>query len=62
MMESGVPICNICGEQVGLANNNGEVFVACHECNYPVCKTCIDYEIKEGRNTCLRCATPYDGK
>nr|XP_016511297.1 PREDICTED: cellulose synthase A catalytic subunit 8 [UDP-forming]-like [Nicotiana tabacum] len=60
MMESGVPICNICGEQVGLENTNGEVFVACHECNYPVCKSCLHYEIKEGRNACLRCATPYD--
>ncbi|KAJ8549450.1 hypothetical protein K7X08_033157 [Anisodus acutangulus] len=58
-MESGVPICNICGEQVGLSTN-GEVFVACHECNYPLCKNCLDYEIKEGRNACLRCVTPYD--
>lgn len=60
MMESGVPLCNICGEQVGLINTNGEVFVACHECNYPICKTCLDYEIKEGRSACPRCATPYD--
>uniref|UniRef100_A0A5B7BKR1 Cellulose synthase n=1 Tax=Davidia involucrata TaxID=16924 RepID=A0A5B7BKR1_DAVIN len=59
MMESGVPICNTCGEQVGL-NSNGEVFVACHECNFPICKSCVDYDIKEGRTACLRCGAPYD--
>ncbi|KAH6793027.1 cellulose synthase family protein [Perilla frutescens var. hirtella] len=58
MMESGIPICNICGEQVGLTSK-GEVFVGCHECNYPICQHCLDYESKEGRNACIRCATPY---
>ncbi|KAL1560345.1 Cellulose synthase A catalytic subunit 8 [UDP-forming] [Salvia divinorum] len=58
MMESGIPICNTCGEQVGL-NSKGEVFVACNECNYPICHHCLDYEIKEGRTACIRCATPY---
>ncbi|GAB4827190.1 Cellulose synthase A catalytic subunit 8 [UDP-forming] [Ancistrocladus abbreviatus] len=59
MMESGVPQCNTCGEQVGL-DSNGEVFVACHECNFPVCKACVDYEIREGRKACLHCGAPYD--
>ncbi|PQM41725.1 Cellulose synthase [Prunus yedoensis var. nudiflora] len=59
MMQSGIPLCNTCGEQVGL-DANGEVFVACHECNFPVCKTCFDLDIKEGRKACLRCGTPYD--
>lgn len=58
MMESGIPICNTCGEQVGL-NSKGEVFVACNECNYPICQHCLNYEIKEGRTACIRCATPY---
>ncbi|KAG8385413.1 hypothetical protein BUALT_Bualt03G0042800 [Buddleja alternifolia] len=58
MMESGVPICNTCGEQVGF-NPNGEVFVACHHCNYPICHHCLDYDIKEGRNACIRCGNPY---
>ncbi|KAF5474555.1 hypothetical protein F2P56_006445 [Juglans regia] len=61
MMESGFPVCNSCGEQVGV-NNNGEVFVACHECNFSICKACVDYEIKEGRKACLRCAAPYEDK
>lgn len=59
MMESGDPLCNTCGEQLGL-NSNGEVFVACHECNYPICRSCFDHEIKEGRTACLRCGTPYE--
>ncbi|KAI5659758.1 hypothetical protein M9H77_28551 [Catharanthus roseus] len=59
MMESRDPICHTCGEQVGL-NSNGEAFVACHECHYPMCRSCFDCEIKEGRTACLRCATPYD--
>nr|APU87548.1 CesA8 [Plantago ovata] len=58
MMESGVPACNTCGDQVGLGSN-GEPFVACHECNYPLCRHCLDYEIKEGRTSCIRCHTLY---
>ncbi|KAL5576955.1 hypothetical protein UlMin_018654 [Ulmus minor] len=58
MMQSGIPQCNTCGEQVGL-DANGEIFVACHECNFPICKDCLIYEIKEGRKVCLRCSTPY---
>ncbi|GFP89621.1 cellulose synthase a catalytic subunit 8 [UDP-forming] [Phtheirospermum japonicum] len=58
MMESRVPICNTCGEDLGLGSN-GEVFVACHECNYPICQRCLDYEIKEGRNSCIRCGNSY---
>lgn len=60
MMESGVPVCNSCGEQVGV-NASGELFVACHECNFSICKACVDLEIKEGRKLCLRCGAPYDG-
>ncbi|KAK9267489.1 hypothetical protein L1049_009916 [Liquidambar formosana] len=58
MMESGVPICNTCGETMGV-DSNGEVFVACHECNFSMCKSCLDYEIKEGRKVCLRCGAPF---
>lgn len=58
MMESGVSFCNSCGEQVGV-DANGEAFVACHECFFPICKACVDYEISEGRSVCLRCGNPY---
>nr|KYP38913.1 Cellulose synthase A catalytic subunit 8 [UDP-forming] [Cajanus cajan] len=59
MVQSGVPLCSTCGEQVGL-NDNGEVFVACHECNFPICKACFEHEINEDHRVCLRCGTPYE--
>lgn len=59
MMESGIPICTSCGEEVGVNEKNREVFVSCHHCKFPLCKVCMDDEIKEGRTSCLRCATPY---
>ncbi|XP_050935714.1 cellulose synthase A catalytic subunit 8 [UDP-forming] [Cucumis melo] len=59
MMVSDVPICHTCGEPVGV-DGNGEVFVACHECHFPICKVCVQYDIKEGRNVCLRCGSPFD--
>nr|XP_048323242.1 cellulose synthase A catalytic subunit 8 [UDP-forming] [Ziziphus jujuba var. spinosa] len=58
MMESGVPVCNTCGEQVEF-DANGEVFVACRQCHFPICRDCLNYELKEGRKVCLRCGTPY---
>lgn len=61
MMQSGVPVCHTCGEQVEF-DASGEAFVACRQCNFPICKDCLNYELKEGRNVCLRCGTPYDGK
>lgn len=59
MMVSDVPICHTCGEPVGV-DGNGEVFVACHECHFPICRVCVQYDIKEGRNVCLRCGSPFD--
>ncbi|GFP97035.1 cellulose synthase a catalytic subunit 8 [UDP-forming] [Phtheirospermum japonicum] len=58
MMEFRVPICNTCGDDLGLGPN-GEVFVACNEFNYPICHHCLDYEIKEGRNSCIRFSNMY---
>ncbi|XP_031742422.1 cellulose synthase A catalytic subunit 8 [UDP-forming] [Cucumis sativus] len=59
MMVSDVPICHTCGEPVGV-DGNGQLFVACHECHFPICKVCVQYDIKEGRNVCLRCGSPFD--
>lgn len=56
MMESEVLICHACG--VGM-DSNMQVFVACHECNLPLCESCFEYEIKQGRSSCLRCGLPY---
>ncbi|WJX53234.1 Cellulose synthase A catalytic subunit 8 [UDP-forming] [Trifolium repens] len=61
MMPSGAPLCNICGEQLVLGEN-GEMIVACHECNYPICKACFEHEMNEGHKVCLKCGTPYEGK
>ncbi|KAI9076448.1 hypothetical protein K1719_041595 [Acacia pycnantha] len=60
MAESGggVPLCNTCGEQIGV-NANGDPFVACHHCDFPICKSCYELDINEGRSECLRCGTPY---
>ena len=56
--EHWVPaVCNSCGEH----DNTGEVFVACHVCNFSICKACADLEIKEGQKLCLRCGAPYGG-
>lgn len=60
MMESGVPLCSTCGEPVGLSSaDKEEVFVACQGCNYPLCSACLEDEIREGRDSCLRCGEPY---
>ncbi|KAK9088779.1 hypothetical protein Scep_027861 [Stephania cephalantha] len=58
MMQSGVPHCSTCGESVGFGPN-GEVFVACHECSFPLCKACLEYELKEGQKLCLRCGASF---
>lgn len=60
MMQPEMPICNTCGEQVGFGSDGTSVFVSCHECNFPICKSCLDYEIKEGHTHCIQCGSPYD--
>ncbi|RRT40322.1 hypothetical protein B296_00024231 [Ensete ventricosum] len=62
-MESGVPLCSACGEPVGFSSSakeeEEEVFVACNNCNYPLCAACLEDEIRKGRGSCLRCGEPY---
>ncbi|KAA3486543.1 putative cellulose synthase A catalytic subunit 5 [UDP-forming] [Gossypium australe] len=50
--------CNICEDEVGLTTE-GELFVACNECAFPICHVCYDYERKEGNQTCPRCKTRF---
>ncbi|CAL9165958.1 unnamed protein product [Musa hybrid cultivar] len=63
MTESGVPLCGACGEPVGFSSSakeeEEEVFVACNNCNYPLCATCLEDEIRKGRDSCLHCGEPY---
>ncbi|PKI35728.1 hypothetical protein CRG98_043886, partial [Punica granatum] len=51
-------ICQICGDDVGL-NADGELFVACNECAFPICRTCYEYERREGNQACPQCKTRF---
>ncbi|KAK8952247.1 putative cellulose synthase A catalytic subunit 9 [UDP-forming] [Platanthera zijinensis] len=53
--------CEICGEEIEMKELNGikELFVACDECGFPVCRPCYEYERREGDGACPSCRTPY---
>ncbi|KEH33342.1 BZIP transcription factor [Medicago truncatula] len=51
-------ICQICGDTVGLTAT-GEVFVACHECSFPLCYPCYEYEWKNVIQSCPQCKTRF---
>ncbi|GAV74276.1 Cellulose_synt domain-containing protein [Cephalotus follicularis] len=51
-------VCRVCGDEIG-CKENGEVFVACHECGFPVCRPCYEYERSEGNQCCPQCHTRY---
>ncbi|XP_031093607.1 cellulose synthase A catalytic subunit 2 [UDP-forming]-like isoform X2 [Ipomoea triloba] len=36
-----------------------ELFVACNECAFPVCRPCYEYERREGNQACPQCKTRY---
>ncbi|MBA0638563.1 hypothetical protein Godav_025323 [Gossypium davidsonii] len=50
--------CQICGDNVGVGAA-GDVFVACNECAFPVCRPCYEYERKDGTQCCPQCKTRY---
>nr|KYP43719.1 Cellulose synthase A catalytic subunit 4 [UDP-forming] [Cajanus cajan] len=50
--------CRVCGDEIGY-KENGERFVACHVCGFPVCRPCYDYERSEGNQCCPQCNTRY---
>ncbi|KAE8099975.1 hypothetical protein FH972_017914 [Carpinus fangiana] len=51
-------ICQICGDDVGLTMDR-ELFVACNKCAFPVCRTCYEYERREGNQVCPQCKTRF---
>ncbi|XP_024521229.1 probable cellulose synthase A catalytic subunit 5 [UDP-forming] isoform X1 [Selaginella moellendorffii] len=51
-------VCQICGDDVG-CTVDGELFVACNECAFPVCRPCYEYERKDGNQSCPQCKTRY---
>ncbi|KAF3436102.1 hypothetical protein FNV43_RR23194 [Rhamnella rubrinervis] len=56
--QSASRICRVCGDEIGY-RENGELFVACHVCGFPVCRPCYDYERSEGNQCCPQCNTRY---
>ncbi|XP_065874474.1 cellulose synthase A catalytic subunit 4 [UDP-forming] [Euphorbia lathyris] len=51
-------ICRVCGDEIGV-KEDGQVFVACHVCSFPVCRPCYDYERSDGNQSCPQCNTRY---
>ncbi|XP_058072785.1 cellulose synthase A catalytic subunit 3 [UDP-forming]-like isoform X2 [Magnolia sinica] len=51
-------VCQICGDDVG-TTVNGDLFIACDVCSFPVCRPCYDYERKDGNQSCPQCKTRY---
>ena len=54
----GGQVCQICGDGVGKAID-GEPFIACDVCAFPVCRPCYEYERKDGNQSCPQCKTRY---
>ncbi|KHG22630.1 Cellulose synthase A catalytic subunit 9 [UDP-forming] [Gossypium arboreum] len=51
-------VCEICGDEIGVTVD-GDLFVACNECGFPVCRPCYEYERREGTQQCPQCKTRY---
>ncbi|KAK9069683.1 hypothetical protein SSX86_011587 [Deinandra increscens subsp. villosa] len=51
-------ICQICGDEIEITVD-GEPFVACNECAFPVCRPCYEYERREGSQSCPQCKTRF---
>lgn len=58
MKSVGGQVCQICGDNVG-KTVDGEPFVACDVCAFPVCRPCYEYERKDGNQSCPQCKTRY---
>ncbi|KAA0058629.1 cellulose synthase A catalytic subunit 3 [Cucumis melo var. makuwa] len=54
----GPNACQICGDHVG-KTVEGEPFVACDVCTFPVCRPCYEYERKDGNQSCPQCKSRY---
>ncbi|KAK8635774.1 hypothetical protein V6N13_004492 [Hibiscus sabdariffa] len=54
----GGQACQICGDNVG-KNMDGDPFIACDVCAFPVCRPCYEYERKDGNLSCPQCKTRY---
>ncbi|KAM7276068.1 hypothetical protein ACFE04_017934 [Oxalis oulophora] len=50
--------CQICGDEIEITVD-GEPFVACNECAFPICRPCYEYERREGNQACPQCKTRF---
>ncbi|GAB2269897.1 Cellulose synthase A catalytic subunit 6 [UDP-forming] [Dionaea muscipula] len=50
--------CQICEDPIEFIEEK-EIFVACNECAFPVCRACYEYERNEGTQACPQCKTRY---
>lgn len=58
MKNVGGQVCQICSDNVG-KTVDGDPFVACNVCAFPVCRPCYEYERKDGNQSCPQCKTRY---
>lgn len=58
MKALGGKVCQICGDNIG-NTVDGEPFIACDVCAFPVCRPCYEYERKDGNQSCPQCKTRY---
>ncbi|KMS96891.1 hypothetical protein BVRB_7g180680 [Beta vulgaris subsp. vulgaris] len=56
--QSRANICRVCGDGIEV-REDGEAFIACQECKFPVCRPCYEYERCEGTQCCPQCNTRY---
>ncbi|PWA71731.1 cellulose synthase [Artemisia annua] len=52
-------ICQICGDEIEITSDEGQPFVACNECAFPICRPCYEYERREGNQSCPQCKTRF---
>lgn len=58
MKTLGGQVCQICGDNIG-NTADGDPFIACDVCAFPVCRPCYEYERKDGNQSCPQCKTRY---
>lgn len=58
MQELDGKTCQLCEEEIKV-NEEGDPFVACNECAFPVCRNCYEYERREGNKVCPQCKTRF---
>lgn len=51
-------VCGLCGDEIEVTEE-GDVFVGCNECAFPICRACYDYERREGAQVCPQCKTRF---